>query len=163
MRQSYQNLDVFIKPLSYFHRPPDGLHSQDLESALYYSFWVEVAAQRQMSRPAVKALQAHVNVLKKYLPANPRIIRFLKRVHHWLKSVNGNLTGTEWVANITNLQVCNMDYYTLYIYVCVNGHDAMCSMLWNYINCVLSFYYYYFNTNKLTACHSQRFFFICLS
>ena len=47
---------------------PDGVHSQDLESGVYYSLWWEVAAHKQLQSRQLAALRVHVHHLAEVTP-----------------------------------------------------------------------------------------------
>lgn len=85
--------------------PSDGLHSQDLDSSVYYSYWVEIPSHGHIGHKALRALKRHASIMAKYHAGSPHVVKFLKRVHNWLSKVESPLSGEEWLSNITSLQV----------------------------------------------------------
>uniref|UniRef100_A0A3P8XWQ0 Sulfhydryl oxidase n=1 Tax=Esox lucius TaxID=8010 RepID=A0A3P8XWQ0_ESOLU len=61
------------------------VYMADLESTLYYSLRVELAAHTVIKGEALSALQEYFTVLVKYFPGRPVVMNLLKSVATWLK------------------------------------------------------------------------------
>ncbi|KAJ7992831.1 hypothetical protein DPEC_G00266100 [Dallia pectoralis] len=61
------------------------VYMADLESTLYYSLRVELAAHSVFKGEALSALQQYIAVLVKYFPGRPLVMNMLKSVGTWLK------------------------------------------------------------------------------
>uniref|UniRef100_A0A8C5D3W5 Sulfhydryl oxidase n=1 Tax=Gouania willdenowi TaxID=441366 RepID=A0A8C5D3W5_GOUWI len=62
------------------------VYMADLESTLYYSLYVEVAAHTVISGEALTALKKYISVLSKHFPGRPVVMNLLKSVNSWLQS-----------------------------------------------------------------------------
>jgi len=82
----------------------NGVHQQDLESSVYYSFFHQVATHDLISGEPLQILKTHVDYLSKLLPVSHHTNMWLTDVSVWLKNHTGNLTGNQWKKEISRLQ-----------------------------------------------------------
>ncbi|XP_033477827.1 sulfhydryl oxidase 1 [Epinephelus lanceolatus] len=65
------------------------VYMADLESTLYYSLRVEVAAHTLMDKEALTCLRNYISVLAKYFPGRPVVMNLLRSVHAQLQNYTG--------------------------------------------------------------------------
>lgn len=86
-------------------RPVDGVHSQDLDSCIYYSLWMEVASQAEINGAQLQALQRYINVLARYYAGSDYVKTFLERLDAWLQTQNQPITSNDWRKQLNEMQV----------------------------------------------------------
>lgn len=80
-----------------------GVHLQDLESALHYTFRQEIAICKTIDGPKLDALRNFISILAKFFPGRPQVSRYLWKLSDHLHRVQ-MLTGESWVEMIDRLQ-----------------------------------------------------------
>ena len=87
------------------NRPPDGVHAEDLDSAVYYSLWMEIGALPLISPTHLQALKLYINTLAQYYVGRRHVAKFLLKVDHWLQSLHQSVSGEAWKDMLNSLQV----------------------------------------------------------
>jgi len=94
-----RNLDDLIRP--------KGLHMKDLESSLYRSLWMEVAAHSSISGDQLSALKKYVYLLAQYHPSEEHVKNFLTKLNDWLQSTSDPMAVSIWSQKLDEFQSRN--------------------------------------------------------
>lgn len=89
---------------SFIFTPSRGVHMQDLESSLYYSFFVEIPSHNVFDEESLETLKKYVNLLNKYHPGEPHVKLFLSNVNQWLSTQSAPLTAQSWLQRLRSIQ-----------------------------------------------------------
>ena len=116
------------------YRPVDGVHSQDLDSSVYYSLWLEVASHADISGSKLTAVQQYVSVLARYYGASVNVKRFLVRLDTWLKTIQQPISSADWRKQLQDLQVQQL-HVTSCIDLCVNNQMSFFCCLGMTVRC----------------------------
>ncbi|KAL8606415.1 hypothetical protein ACOMHN_060320 [Nucella lapillus] len=81
-----------------------GVHLQDLESALHYTFRQEIAICKTIDGPKLDALRNFIAILAKFFPGRPQVSRYLWKLSDQLHQGVQSLTGESWGEMIDRLQ-----------------------------------------------------------